>query len=471
MVPINIPADERECIARTFGCPLGTLPMPYLGLPLGLKAPRFQDFNSLTSRIEKRLAATSFWLSSAGKLQIVNSVLSALPTYTMGMFQLPVKVIQQIDTARRHCLWRGHNQAAPSKSLVKWSQVCRPKAKGGLGVLNLTGQNNALLMKHLDKLFNRANVPWVDLIWQTYYHNGTLPHLSSRRGSAWWKGIQRLCPLFLAIAKPLARNGTTISLWFDQWKDLPLHIALPRLFSFARHHKCSLRAFLENPDLATHFFLPLSEEAFGELSQLQLLFMDIQHDSASNDIWNYIWGSEVFSTKKFYYNTYRHCTIHSTYRWLWACRCSNKLKVFFWLLLKDRLNTRNILRRKKVPLPRQEYDCPMCAIPHEETSQHLFFDCAFSTSCWSKIGLTWPPADSCPERVARARGALSCRFSLEILVSGAWSLWLLRNNVVFRHQSPSVASWLILFRQTILLQSFRLKSPLREELRGWADTL
>jgi hypothetical protein len=32
----------------------------------------------------------------------------------------------------------------------------------GYGVLNLTTQNEALLMKTLDKFFNKHNLPWVD---------------------------------------------------------------------------------------------------------------------------------------------------------------------------------------------------------------------------------------------------------------------------------------------------------------------
>ena len=35
----------------------------------------------------------------------------------------------------------------------------KPKEKGGLGVLNLRLQNDALLMKHLSKFYNKADIP------------------------------------------------------------------------------------------------------------------------------------------------------------------------------------------------------------------------------------------------------------------------------------------------------------------------
>jgi hypothetical protein len=53
--------------------------------------------------------------------------------------------------------------------------VTRPKKKGGLGVLKLRVQNNALLMKNLHKFFSKSNLPWVKLIWNKYYGNGSLP--------------------------------------------------------------------------------------------------------------------------------------------------------------------------------------------------------------------------------------------------------------------------------------------------------
>ena len=34
------------------------------------------------------------------------------------------------------------------------------------------------------------------------------------------------------------------------------------------------------------------------------------------------------------------------FRWLWKTCCQNKRKIFFWLLLKDRLSTRQLLRRR-----------------------------------------------------------------------------------------------------------------------------
>nr|CAE05800.1 OSJNBb0046K02.10 [Oryza sativa Japonica Group] len=72
---------------------------------------------------------------------------------------LPVLVIKAIDTARKNCLWRGNNPSSTRKSLTSWDRVCTPKEKGGLGVINLRVQNTALLLKHMVKFYNGADLP------------------------------------------------------------------------------------------------------------------------------------------------------------------------------------------------------------------------------------------------------------------------------------------------------------------------
>lgn len=118
MVPINISDDRFDILAQTFGCTKGTLPFTYLGLPLSLTRPTVADYWPLVNKCERRLSSVSSFLSQAGRLQMTNVVLSALPTYTMCTYHLPKTVIKQIDKFRKQCLWRGSdlNCKKPSKA-------------------------------------------------------------------------------------------------------------------------------------------------------------------------------------------------------------------------------------------------------------------------------------------------------------------------------------------------------------------
>ena len=78
---------------------------------------------------------------------MVNSVITPTVTYAMCSMNLPVGVIENIDRSRKQCLWRGNNATKKGGNLAAWSLVQKPKDKGGLGVINLRLQNDALLLK------------------------------------------------------------------------------------------------------------------------------------------------------------------------------------------------------------------------------------------------------------------------------------------------------------------------------------
>lgn len=141
--------------------------------------------------------------------------------------------------------------------MAAWDKVCKAKCKGGLGVLNLSIQNQALLIKFLDKFYNKKNLPWVNLVWTSYYGN-TIPHLSNLKGSFWWRDICKLMDVFRGLARCHLKSGNTGSFWYDVWTDQsPLFYSMPRLCSFAQDHNVSVSDFL-SIEAEGNFTLPLS---------------------------------------------------------------------------------------------------------------------------------------------------------------------------------------------------------------------
>lgn len=119
MIHINVPEEDKDILSKTFGCQSGNLPFTYLGLPVGTTKPKIIDFAPLIDRVERRLPAVTMFLNHGQRLTLVNFVLSSLPTYYMCSLKIPKKVIDHIDRARRHCLWRkSSNLSANSHSLA-----------------------------------------------------------------------------------------------------------------------------------------------------------------------------------------------------------------------------------------------------------------------------------------------------------------------------------------------------------------
>lgn len=94
--------------------------------------------------------------------------------------------------------------------------VSRPKDERGLGVIDLKSQNEALLLKNFHKFFNKADIPWIHLVWEKYYSNGKLSN-HTKKGSFWWKDILKLRDKFKGMAFVAVRNGSSSLLWDDYW--------------------------------------------------------------------------------------------------------------------------------------------------------------------------------------------------------------------------------------------------------------
>jgi hypothetical protein len=135
-------------LAATFSCRVGSLPFTYLELPLSINKPTVQDCLPLVVKVEKRLCSRTLVLTQGGKLKMVNSVLSYMATFYMCSVKVLIEILNQIDKYRRHYLWRCGDINAKKPPLAAWKMVTKPKLKGGLGVINLTRRNEALLLKN-----------------------------------------------------------------------------------------------------------------------------------------------------------------------------------------------------------------------------------------------------------------------------------------------------------------------------------
>jgi hypothetical protein len=114
--------------------------------------------------------------------------MSCIPIHYLCSLDIPDGAIDIMDRARRHCLWRKRKDDEKAHSLASWEMVCKPKEKGGLGVINLKHQNKCLLLKHLHNFYNQTDLPWVKLIKNAYYYD-EVPHAVTTCGSFWWRNI------------------------------------------------------------------------------------------------------------------------------------------------------------------------------------------------------------------------------------------------------------------------------------------
>jgi hypothetical protein len=97
MVPVGEVGDVEE-LASILGCGVASLPIKYLGLPLGAKYKDSNMWNNIFEKMEARLAGwKKVCLSKGGRLTLINSTLSNLPTYFLSLFPIPVGVANRLE--------------------------------------------------------------------------------------------------------------------------------------------------------------------------------------------------------------------------------------------------------------------------------------------------------------------------------------------------------------------------------------
>ena len=145
--------SRRHSISNFLGIPLGSAPFMYLGAPIFHGKPRASYFHQIVDKIRIQLSSwVSSFLSMAGRLQLIKSVIFSMLVYTFQVYEWPVSVVWKIEVWCRNFLWSGSidKRGIP---LVAWKSCCSPIAEGGLGLKQLVLLNRSLLLKRCWEIY------------------------------------------------------------------------------------------------------------------------------------------------------------------------------------------------------------------------------------------------------------------------------------------------------------------------------
>lgn len=139
---------------------------------------------------------TSQHLSYAGRLQLIRSVLNTIHNYWASVFLLPSSIWQEIDLKCRTYLW-GKKASGKSLALVNWTQVCRDKDHGGLGIRDSRLWNLAALAKQLWNIASKQDSLWIRWVDGIYLKGNDLWSYQVQPDVCWhWRKLMKVRDMF-----------------------------------------------------------------------------------------------------------------------------------------------------------------------------------------------------------------------------------------------------------------------------------
>jgi hypothetical protein len=339
---MGVTTQEQHRIAAMLNCKLGAFPMKYLGPPVSDRDLRVSDWDLLPQKVGHRVDPwQGLLLASAGRLELTNSCLSSLPMFAMGIYLLHMAMHKAMDSCRARFFWEGTGDRR-KYHMVDWPTVCKPKELGGLGILNTRLMNLALMVKWIWKLYQNAEGLWADLLRAKYLGDRDLFDKNvPKRGSQFWKAIQKIKWYFKLGAKHSVHDGKQTYFWLDWWNGSgPLRARFPLLFSCCSNPFITVQGARVIGGVPGEWHVHFRRN-FGlpELVEWDNLCQEVQGLPVGEGADAVSWSLEpsgVFSTRSLYSALSQGASV-TRFKEVWRARVPPKIKIFLWKLIRGRL--------------------------------------------------------------------------------------------------------------------------------------
>ncbi|XP_022008470.1 uncharacterized protein LOC110907832 [Helianthus annuus] len=460
----NVEEGLKSVILNELPFKVGLFPMKYLGIPLSSKRLYQSDCKVLIDKVKNRISDWKVkFLSYAGRVQLIKSVLSSLTIYWSSLFILPCNVAEDIERLIRGFLWN-HHDGNRGMAGVKWEEVCMPKLRGGLNILSLRNQNIALMTKHMWNLLSNKDSLWVNWVKKYKLFGRCFWDIGESRSDSWsWGHLLQSRGLVRENFMVRVGNGLNTFAWQDIW-----------------HEKGCLMKFIDRRDIKAagfdrHTRLADIYDSNGwkvpaEWHSKYPWLVSFKIGSFNSNNVDYIkWrrsdGKLVdFTVKNVYVSL---CNVGAVVGWskfVWFSQCIPKHAFIAWMACKFRLLTQDRMLKWGWA---GELKCALCR-KCPDSHNHLFFSCEYSKAVWKKVRLKarmtdmpffWSDIVVLLEQNRSGKAVWEIIRRLAVAAS-VYFIWQERNGRLFRdtNRAPNVLFELIIKEVRLRLMGLKLKN-------------
>ncbi|KAJ8436976.1 hypothetical protein Cgig2_012263 [Carnegiea gigantea] len=353
----------------------------YLGVPTINGKVTKETFREVVQRVDKRLSGwKTKCLSLAGRLTLIHSTLSSLPSFIMQMTWLPRSICDELDRKTRRFLWGGTAMERKTH-LVAWNVITLQKDNGGLGIRPMRCLNSALMLKlgwrlHAEPSSLRARVL------RHKYCNGmdTLPSACRKNSSNVWKGIMAHKNDLQHTVGLAIGNGNATHFWTNTWAiEKPLvGVATTRIPIGDLTKKVSEYWDRDHGWNWAALRNCIPQGALDKIASFELL--------PDNTPDNVFWHGETsgrFSVKSamsFLQQERRPRPLES-WKWVWKLKVPLRVSMFVWLPLHNKLMTNVNRARRHLTLDTR---CTACGFEVEDLD-HILRKCPQAVMVWRSL--------------------------------------------------------------------------------------
>lgn len=402
---VGMTEEESMHLASILKCKTQSLPIKYLGLPLGVSPRLKSSWKPVIDKFKQKLSSwKNKFLSFGGRVTLIKSVLNSLPIYYLSLFRIPEGVVKEINSIQSKFLW-GDSSLKKKIHLVNWEKVSMSRERGGLGIKKIKAMNEALLIKWWWRFGTKKDALWKTVICSKSRDNlnGWFPDARlANRNSVIWRDImslihrdENLLDGYDSNVRLVVGDGKNISSWRDRWTgNFSLVEQFPRLFNMAINREetawevksRSVSNGAWNIQFRRRFFTR-EEELWNSL----LTFLPPVEVAWSDTPDQLRWEAHQLGTYK----------VHSMYSIMedscgqklpcmsiiWKNVAPPKVQCFSWLAYLGKVKSADKLLRMGVIDNEEEAKCCFCK-DKIETNDHVLLLCSSVWGIWT-ASLQW----------------------------------------------------------------------------------